>query len=169
MKRQVLVNTSPGDIRVSSGTVTSAIIKALSWQAPPEDAPTVVRASVPLGVPGVVVVDESEVDGEGVSVGRDKPGLVGGRVEVMKTDLGGGGVSSETLMHEASVKVMRSITIQIFFMRGFYIAMIKKSVPTPTLRVSVGTADAKRITGVGQRPLRKSRNRRRRRIPRRSL
>ena len=85
-----------------------------------------VAVSVPPGVPGVVVVDESGVDGEGVSVGRDKPGLVGGRVDVMKTDLVGAGVSSETLMHEASVRVMSSITIQIFFMRGFYIANITK-------------------------------------------
>jgi hypothetical protein len=50
---------------------------------------------------------------------------VGGNVEVMKTDLVGAGVSSETLMQEASVKVMSSITVQIFFMGGFYNAMIK--------------------------------------------
>jgi hypothetical protein len=62
-------------------------------------------------------MDESGVDGEGCR-GRDKPGFVGGRVDVMKTDLVGAGVSSETLMHEASVKVMSTITIQIFFMRG---------------------------------------------------
>jgi hypothetical protein len=126
MKRQVLVNVSPGDIWVSSGTVTSAIIRALSWQASPEDASAVVAVSVPPGVPGVVVVDVSGVDGEGVSVGRDKPGFVGGRVDVMKTDLVGAGVSSETLMHEASVKAISSITIQIFFMWGFYNAMITK-------------------------------------------
>src|SRR5688572_508945 len=127
MKRQVLVNVSPGDIWVSSGTVTSAIIRALSWQAPPEDAPAVVVISVPPGVPGVVVVGESGVDGEGVSVGSDMPGLVGGRVDVTKTDLAGADVSSETFMHEASVRVMSSITVQIFFMRGFYIAKIKNS------------------------------------------
>lgn len=85
--------------------------------------------SVPPGVPGVVVVDGSGVDEEGVSVDRDKPGLVGGRVDVMKTDLVGAGISSETLMHEASVRVMSSITVQIFFMRGFYIAKIKNSCP----------------------------------------
>jgi len=118
------VNVSAGDICVSSGTVTSAIIKALSWQAPPEEAPAVVAASVPPGVPGVVVVDESGVDGEGVSVGRNKPGLVGGRVEVMKTDLVGSGVSSETLRQEPSVNVMSSRMIQIFFIRGFYFANI---------------------------------------------
>jgi hypothetical protein len=120
--------------------VTSAIIRALSWQAPPEDAPAVDAVPVLLGVLGVVVVDESGVDGEGMSVGRDKPGLVGGRVDVMKTDLVGTGVSSETLMHETRVNMMSSITIEIFFIQGFYIANIKKSVPTPALRVSVGTA-----------------------------
>jgi hypothetical protein len=77
-------------------------------------------------------MDGSGVDGEGGSVGRDKPGLVGGRVDVMKTDLVGAGVSSETLMHETSVKVMSSITVQIFFIRGFYFANIniKRIIPT---------------------------------------
>jgi hypothetical protein len=105
---------------VSSGTVTSAIIRALSWQAPLEDAPAVVAVPVPLGVPGVVVVDESGVDGEGVSVGRDKPGLVGGRVDVMKTDLVGAGVSSETLMQEPRLRLRRASSIQVFFIQGFY-------------------------------------------------
>jgi hypothetical protein len=73
---------------------------------------------VPLGVPGVVVVDESGVDGEGVSVGRDKPGLVGGRVDVMKTDLVGAGVSSETLMQEPRLRLRRASSIQVFFIRG---------------------------------------------------
>jgi hypothetical protein len=98
--------------------VTSAIIKALSSQTPPEDASTVEPVSVPPGTPGVVVVDESGVDGEGVSVGRDKPGMVGGRVEVMKTDLVGAGVSSETLMHELMLKLVSRIIIQIFFIKG---------------------------------------------------
>ena len=124
MKRQVLVNVSPGDIRVSSGTVTSAIIRALSWQVPPEDTPAGIAVPVPPGVPGVVVVDESGVAGEGVSVGRDNPGLVGGRVDVMKTDLVGAGVSSETLMHEPRLRLMRESNIQIFFIQGFYFAMI---------------------------------------------
>src|SRR5215207_3151891 len=54
MKRQVLVNFSPFDIGASSGTVTSAIIRALSVQMPPE-VPTD-AVSLPAGVPGVVVV-----------------------------------------------------------------------------------------------------------------
>lgn len=107
-----------------SGTVTSAIIKAPSSQALPEDAPVETAVPVSLGVPGVVVVDESGVDGEGVSVGRDKPGLVGGRVDVMKTDLVGAGVSSETLMHEPRLRLMRESNIQIFFIQGFYFAII---------------------------------------------
>jgi hypothetical protein len=78
----------------------------------------VVAVSVPLGVPGVVVVDGSGVDGEGVSVGRDKPGLVGGRVDVMKTDLVGAGVSSETLMQEPRLRLRRASSIQVFFIRG---------------------------------------------------
>jgi hypothetical protein len=73
-----------------------------------------------------VVVDESGVDGDGVSVDRDKPGLVGGRVDVMKIDLVGAGVSSETLMHEASVKVMISITVQIFFIKGILLGKYYK-------------------------------------------
>jgi hypothetical protein len=86
-----------------------------------------VAVSLPLGVPGVVVVDGSGVDGEGVSVGRDKPGLVGGRVDVMKTDLVGAGVSSETLMHEPRLRLMMESNIQIFCMRGFYFGKIKAS------------------------------------------
>ena len=124
MKRQVFVNVCPGDICVSSGTVTSAIIRALSWQVPAEDAPAVVAVSAPPGVPGVVLVDESGVDGEGVSVSRDKPGLVGGRVDVMKIDLVGAGVSSETLMHEPRLRLMRESNIQIFFIQGFYMEKI---------------------------------------------
>ena len=71
--------------------------------------------SLPAGVPGVVVVDASGVDAGGVSVGRDKPGRVGGRVDVMKIDLVGAGVSSETLMHEPRLRLMMESKIQIFF------------------------------------------------------
>jgi hypothetical protein len=90
----------------------------------------VVAVPIPPGVPGVVVVDGSGVDGEGVSVGRDMPGLVGGRVDVMKTDLVGEGVSSETLMHEPRVSAARKSNIQIFFIRGFYFGKIKSIIPT---------------------------------------
>jgi hypothetical protein len=118
------VNVSPFGIGALSGTVTSAIIRALSSQALPEEAPVATTVPVPPGVPGVVVVEESGVDGGGVSVGRDKPGLVGGRVDVMKTDLVGAGVSSETLMHEPRLRLMRESNIQIFFIQGFYFASI---------------------------------------------
>lgn len=84
---------------------------------------------MPLGVLGVVVVG-----GEGVSVGRDKPGFVGGSVEVTKTDLVGAGVSSETLMQEVRlIVVSRSnihrVGIQIFFIARFYLGIIKKHRP----------------------------------------
>jgi hypothetical protein len=81
---------------------------------------------VPLGVPGVcaAVVEESGVDAEGVSVGRDMPGLVGGRVEVMKIDLVGAGVSSETVMQEPRLRLRMVSRIQIFFMGGFYMGNI---------------------------------------------
>ena len=64
------------------------------------------------------MVDESGVDGEGVSVGRAKPGLVGGSVDVMKTDLVGAGVSSETVIQEPRLRLKKASSIQIFFMRG---------------------------------------------------
>jgi hypothetical protein len=38
-------------------------------------------------------MDASGVEVNGTSVGRDKPGFVGGRVEVTKKDLVGAGVS----------------------------------------------------------------------------
>jgi hypothetical protein len=79
-----------------------------------------------LGVPGVVVVDESGMDGRGVSVGRDKPGLVGGRIEVTKTDLVGAGVSSETLIQEPRLKLVSRITIQIFFIKGILLGKYYK-------------------------------------------
>jgi hypothetical protein len=74
-------------------------------------------------VPGVVVVDASGVEVGGISVGRDKPGFVGGRVDVMKTDLVGAGVSSETLTQEPRLRLVSRINIhrigsQIFFIMG---------------------------------------------------
>ena len=92
---------------------------------PPEEAPAGTAVPVPLGVPAVVVVDESGVEGGGVSVGRDKPGLVGGRVEVTKTDLVAAGVSSEIVMHEPRLRLVSRSNIQIFFIRGFYLGNIK--------------------------------------------
>ena len=40
------------------------------------------------------VVDGSGVEVGGISVGRDKPGLVGGRVEVTKRGAAGAGVAA---------------------------------------------------------------------------
>jgi hypothetical protein len=67
-------------------------------------------------IPGVVVVDASGVEGNGVSVGRAKPDFVGGRVEV--TNGGGASVafSGETVMHEEVVRTIRSARVQSFFM-----------------------------------------------------
>jgi hypothetical protein len=67
---------------------------------------------------GVVVVAASGVEVRGTSVGRDKPGFVGGRVEVKKTDRVGAGVSSETLTQEPRLRPMSRSNIQIFFIRG---------------------------------------------------
>jgi hypothetical protein len=75
----------------------------------------------------VVLVEGSGVVVHGVSVERDKPGLVGGRVEVMKTDLVAAGVSSETLMHEPRLSPTMDSKIQIFFMMGFYLGNINAS------------------------------------------
>ena len=72
--------------------------------------------SVAPAVPGVVVVDVSGVDDAGVAVGRDKPGFVGGSVEVTK---GGGAfvaASGASLMHDVSARLAASRPIQNFFM-----------------------------------------------------
>ena len=114
------MNFAPRVICALSGTVTSSRRTALSWHGPESDTDM-----VPLGVPGVcaAVVDESGVAVDGVSVGRDKPGLVGGRVAVMKTDLVGAGVSPETLTQEPRLRLVSRINIhrigiQNFFIRG---------------------------------------------------
>ena len=118
IKRQVFVNFAPRVICALSGTVTSSRRIALSWHGPESDTD-----AVPSGVPGVVVVDASGVEVGGISVGRDKPGFVGGRVDVMKTDLVGAGVSSETLTQEPRLRLVSRINIhrigsQIFFIMG---------------------------------------------------
>ena len=74
-------------------------------------------------MPGVADVDASDVEVSGISVGRDKPGLVGGKVEVTKIDLVGAGASSEILMQEPRLKLVRRInihriSIQVFFIKG---------------------------------------------------
>jgi hypothetical protein len=109
-------------------------MRALSSQALPEGAPVAPAVPVPLGVPGVPgVVD---VDGSGVkvsemSVGRDKPGRVGGRVDVTKSGAAVLAVSCETLRQELRLKLMSRSNIQIFFMRGFYLEMIKANQTNP--------------------------------------
>jgi len=73
------------------------------------------------GVPaGVVVVDGSSVDVGGTSVGRDKPGLVGGSVDVTKMGSGGTGVSSETLTQALRLRHAIKRIIQILFIRKLY-------------------------------------------------
>jgi len=114
MKRHVLVNFMPRDMRALSGTVTSSRSKALSLHGPAADAEAV--PAVSSGVPGVVVVDVSGVEVDGTSVGRDKPGLVGGRVEVTKRGAALVAVSCETLMQAPRLRLVSRSTIQIFFM-----------------------------------------------------
>jgi hypothetical protein len=61
------------------------------------------------------VVDAPGVPVGGRSVGRDKPGFVAGRVEVMKR--GGAEVAAccETLIQAARLRLPSRINIQIFF------------------------------------------------------
>jgi hypothetical protein len=66
----------------------------------------------------VVVVDVSEGEVGGTSVGRDNPGFVGGRVEVTKRGAALVAFSCETLMQEPRLRLMSRSSIQIFFMRG---------------------------------------------------
>jgi hypothetical protein len=94
--------------------VTSLTRIALSWQE---------TADVPASVPGGVVVDTSGVEA-GVSVGTDKPGFVGGRVEVAKRAAVGADFTWETLMQEARLRVTR-VNIQTFFISKFYFEQIK--------------------------------------------
>jgi hypothetical protein len=75
-------------------------------------------ASVPLGVPGVVVVDPSGVKVSEMSVGKDKLCFVGGSVEVTKRAAVGRGVSSEIVMQALRLKAARRSNSQIFFMGG---------------------------------------------------
>jgi hypothetical protein len=94
---------------------------ALSWQGPVSDADADAVSAVPSGVPGVPGVPELEasgVDVGGTSVGRDSPGLVGGRVDVTKMDRVGGGVSCETVRQEPRLRLASRNNNQIFFMRG---------------------------------------------------
>jgi hypothetical protein len=83
----------------------------------------------------VIVVDESGLPVDGTPVGRDKPGLVGGRVEV--TNAGGAevAVSWETLMHDPRLKLVSRIAIQIFFIAGMIVLGKHYKVPHNLLNV----------------------------------
>jgi len=70
------------------------------------------------GVPGVVDVDGSGVKVSEMSVGRDNPARVGGRVDVTKSGAAVLAVSCETLRQELSPKLMSRSNIQIFFIWG---------------------------------------------------
>ncbi len=118
IKRHVLVNLPPRGMTALSGTVTSSRRTALSWQEPAADGDAV---PVPPGVPGVVVVDGSGVEAVevgGIAVGSDKPGLVGGRVEVTKAGGAEVPVSCETWMQEPRLRLASRMWIQIFFIRA---------------------------------------------------
>ena len=124
IKRQVLVNFPPRGMRELSGTVTSSRSTALSLHEPASEADAV--------PPGVVVVDESGVEAVevgGTSVGKDKPGLVGGRVEVTKAGGADIAVSCETLMQEPRLKLVSRMSIQIFFIQRFYLEIINLEPP----------------------------------------
>ena len=60
-----------------------------------------------------------------MSVGRDKPGRVGGSVEV--TNAGGAAVctSCDSFTQEPRLRLMSSIQVQIFFIERFYLGNIK--------------------------------------------
>jgi hypothetical protein len=77
----------------------------------------------------VVVVDASGVDAvelSGIAVGNDKPGLVGGSVEVTKAAGAPVAVCSDTLMQEPRLRLVSRMKIQIFFIRGgLYFKSIK--------------------------------------------
>jgi hypothetical protein len=94
-----------------------------------QESPSEAAVPVPLGVPGVPVVEASGIAVDGVCVGRDNPTPVGGRVEVTKKDTVGNGVSSETFMQEPKLRLSTVSNIQVFFIGGFYIVNINRVVP----------------------------------------
>ena len=71
-------------------------------------------------MPGVPVVEASGVSdaGDGVLVGRDRPGRVAGRVEVTKTEAGVFTDSGEIFTQAASPRPMSRMRSQIFFIFG---------------------------------------------------
>jgi hypothetical protein len=75
--------------------------------------------------PGVVVIRASGVPVGGIGVGRDRPGFVGGRVEVTKRTGAAVTVSCETLMQEPRLRLMTRINIQNFFIPEFYFEIIR--------------------------------------------
>jgi len=76
---------------------------------------------VPAVPSGRVVVDASGVE-VGVSVGRETACFVSCKVAVTKRAAVGAGVTSETLIQDASPRVTTRVKIQIFFISGFYFA-----------------------------------------------
>jgi hypothetical protein len=77
-------------------------------------------------VSGVIVVDASGVEVGGTSVGRDKPGFVGGSVDVTKRGAAVFAASCETLTQEPRLKLVSRITIQIFFIKGILLGKYYK-------------------------------------------
>ena len=108
-----------------SGTVTSWTITALSWQEPTADADAV---PIPSGVPGVVEASGVlAVEVDGISDGRDNPGLVGGRVEVTKAAGAEVAVCGETVTHEPRLRLASRMQIHILFITGgLYFRSIKR-------------------------------------------
>src|SRR5215207_7339850 len=110
-KRHVLVNFSPRCMTALSGIVTSSRSTAASLQAALLDGVPVVA---------VEVVEASGVKVGGTAVGTDKPGLVGGRVDVTKRGAAGAGVSPETLTHAPRLRHVSRRSMQVFFMARLY-------------------------------------------------
>jgi len=94
-----------------SGIVTSSRSTAASLQAALLDGVPVVA---------VEVVEASGVKVGGTAVGTDKPGLVGGRVDVTKRGAAGAGVSPETLTHAPRLRHVSRRSMQVFFMARLY-------------------------------------------------
>jgi hypothetical protein len=68
-------------------------------------------------VPGVVVVEASGVEVNGISVGTDKAAFVGGSVDVTKIGTAVLGLSWETLTQAPRLRLMSRSTMQIFFIK----------------------------------------------------
>jgi hypothetical protein len=77
-------------------------------------------------VPGVTVIDGSLVAAVGVVVGRDKPGRVGGRVEVTKRGAAAVDGPGAILTQAARRNVASRMQIRFFFICRFYFEIMRR-------------------------------------------